>query len=67
MGDKWQHDMYQNEFNGGQVRTPGRSNAASKLLISNLDYGVSDDDISVSCTIVWVRGRFEILHVIVYN
>ena len=57
MGDKWQHDMYQNEFNGGQVRTPGgRSNTAAKLLISNLDYGVSDDDITVSCTILWVRG-----------
>ncbi|VDO06246.1 unnamed protein product [Rodentolepis nana] len=30
--DKWQHDMFQN-------------NVAAKVLISNLDYGVNDDDI----------------------
>nr|CDS26983.2 RNA and export factor binding protein 2 [Hymenolepis microstoma] len=30
--DKWQHDMFQN-------------NVVAKILISNLDYGVNDDDI----------------------
>lgn len=48
--DKWQHDMFAvNNFGGAQMVT--RSGAASqvaKLLISNLDYGVSDDDLRVS-------------------
>ncbi|VUZ52218.1 unnamed protein product [Hymenolepis diminuta] len=36
--DKWQHDMFQNSGAGAP-----RANA--KILISNLDYGVNDDDI----------------------
>ena len=47
MAGKWQHDMYQDDFNGSaQVQTPAKS-SGTKLLISNLDYGVSDDDIKV--------------------
>lgn len=48
MEGKWQHDMYQGGFNGvSQAQTPARGGSGSKLLISNLDYGVSDDDIMV--------------------
>ena len=42
---KWQHDMY----NGGNVKLNRQAATGSaKLLISNLDYGVSDADIGVS-------------------
>lgn len=48
MENKWQHDMYQGGFNGvAQTQTPASTGGGSKLLISNLDYGVSDDDIMV--------------------
>ena len=54
MGGKWQHDMYQGDMNGfTQAQTPGGrmtggGGGGAKLIISNLDYGVSDDDIRVS-------------------
>ena len=46
MGEKWDHDMYEGDFNaaGGGG---GRFTSSSKLLISNLDYGVSNADIKV--------------------
>ena len=44
-GGKWQHDMFQGS-GGVTTRTGGGQGA--KLLISNLDYGVSDSDIRVS-------------------
>ena len=49
-GGKWQHDMYQGGGRGGgmSLRTGTRGGKGSKLLISNLDYGVSDSDIRVS-------------------
>ncbi|MEQ2192711.1 hypothetical protein XENOCAPTIV_015924 [Xenoophorus captivus] len=45
--DKWQHDMFE-ENEGGRSAGPGperQVDDSSKLLISNLDFGVSDSDI----------------------
>ncbi|XP_051939942.1 aly/REF export factor 2-like [Hippocampus zosterae] len=42
--DKWQHDMF--EQHSGEYRaTERRGESRAKLLISNLDFGVSDSDI----------------------
>nr|XP_054762910.1 THO complex subunit 4-like [Lytechinus pictus] len=46
MPDQWQHDMYSE--GGGAIRRQGLSTAANgpgKLLVSNLDFGVSNNDI----------------------
>ena len=60
MGDKWQHDMYENGSGGVTPTTPTRGNTAGtgKLHISNLDYGVSDDDIRVSLCVSGVHIGF---------
>lgn len=43
--DRWQHDMFE-ENEGGQSTGPERRvDRSGKLLISNLDFGVSDSDI----------------------
>ena len=50
--DKWQHDMFEEHASG--PRAPERSAGAErsegnsgKLLVSNLDFGVSDSDMKV--------------------
>lgn len=49
--DKWDHDMYEDDGSGvGGGGISGR--LSSKLLISNLDYGVSNADIKVGIAMV---------------
>ncbi|RVE76587.1 hypothetical protein OJAV_G00009840 [Oryzias javanicus] len=48
--DKWQHDLFEEHSRGPRAQSPAAdgdfgSSSSSKLLISNLDFGVSDSDI----------------------
>ena len=42
--DQWDHDMYSGGGGGGMRRT-GISTSSGKLIVSNLDFGVTDSDI----------------------
>lgn len=46
--DKWQHDMFDDHAGVQRSIQNTRSEASGKLLVSNLDFGVSDSDIRVS-------------------
>lgn len=47
--DKWQHDLFEEHANGAQS---GEAESSAKLLVSNLDFGVSDSDLRViTCNI----------------
>ncbi|KAF6724546.1 Aly/REF export factor 2 [Oryzias melastigma] len=47
--DKWQHDLFEEHSRGPRAQSPAADGdfggSSSKLLISNLDFGVSDSDI----------------------
>lgn len=59
MPDKWQHDMFEQhagEHRGQSSGTERRGENRAKLLISNLDFGVSDTDIQVIYTALKLHG-----------
>ena len=45
MNGQWDHDLYQNSRRSSSAG--GSSNGPAKLVISNLDFGVNDQDIRV--------------------
>lgn len=42
---QWDHDMYSGAGGGGAMRSSGGISTSGKLIVSNLDFGVSDSDI----------------------
>lgn len=60
----WSHDMYE----GGPRKTNPRLGAAptaaggsSKLVVSNLDFGVSDADIKVLLEVIFLENQFYLI------
>ncbi len=46
MNGKWSHDLFQGRRSGGGAQ--GARPESAKLVISNLDFGVNDQDIKVN-------------------
>ena len=53
MPDVWEHDMFQDDRPARARRSFG-AEKSGKLIITNLDYGVNDQDIHVRTTDLYI-------------